>query len=769
VLQRKSAPGVPLAVLLLAGCLLPLGCAELPSAPAAATGTALAVLCIALRRLRPLALLPVGALLMWDAAGDVLDARLDPALAGADLRGRFRVVDFPVPAGESLRLLLSPEDRPDLPTRIRVSWYDAPAIPGIGDCWELELRLRRPRGYANPAGFDYEGWLFRERIGATGYVRRGLSGVDCDSPDRLASVRRRLEARLAAALPAGDATAALAAITVGARHGISREQWDRYAVTGTSHLMAISGLHVGLAAAVAFALFRVALAPARGGNARDRAMLAAASVAGLYVSMSGFAVPARRALGMLLCALLAQRMRRRLVPRHVLGMVAAGVAVADPPDILAPGFQLSFAAVAILLACGARRGAAAASRQGSLSSVRRLIRDLPGLQLALLLGLLPLTVLHFDRVSWVAPAVNLVVVPVFNLLTVPAALLGVLLDGPLAGAGQWALRVAWFSMDMVLRLVARAAALPGTDLPVAARNGIAVVLPWFALAWVVLPPGWPGRRVAWLAAVATMCYLPPATPDTCVDLHALDVGQGLAIVLRTRTHALVYDAGPSFRGGGSTGSLVVVPYLQRLGLRRLDLLAVSHADSDHAGGAADLADAVRIDALLAGEPLEGPGLAELPCSRGQTWHWDGVRFTVLYPAPAGERNGNNASCVIEIGTGNRAALLTGDIEIDAELALLRDRLAAPVDLVIVPHHGSRSSSHAGFVDALQAKVAIVSSGYANRWGLPREDVVNRWTARGALVLNTAVDGAVGYRLCPNDGPTSLGRERRDRRRIWMER
>lgn len=756
-------------MLLLAGCLLPLGLAQFPSSIWALASAALVLLCALSRTLRPLSWVLLGSLLMWQAAQGVLSSRLDPGLAGTDLRGRFRIVDFPTLSGATARLLVTPDDRDDLPARMRLSWYDPIDVPRLGECWSLELRLRRPRGFANPHGFDYEGWLFRTRIGATGYVRRALAKVDCDSDAPLARLRDRLDQRIAALLPPGDAAAALAAITVGARHRISRDQWDRYAVTGTSHLMAISGMHVGLAAAVAFVAFRLAFGSSGDRNARDSAACAAVFCAGAYVVISGFAVPARRALGMLLLVWHAMQRRRRQAPLHVLGVVAAALAVADPLATLAPGYQLSFAAVAILIVTGAQYSPAAGAVDGLVGRTWLGARELPRLQVALLFGLLPLTALHFGRISWLGPAVNLVAVPVFNLITVPTALLGLAMDGPLTFAGNALLRFAWYSMNGVLALVRGAAALPGADVAIAASGGAAAVTPWLALAWVLLPPGWPGRRVAWIAAAATVLHVAPAVPPGCADLRILDVGQGLAVIVRTHAHTLVYDAGPSFRTGGSTGQLVVRPYLQSLGIRRLDMLVVSHADADHAGGVSAVAASVAIDAVLVGEPLKDLSAQQHACRAGQAWQWDEVRFTVLHPAAPALQDGNNASCVLEIRVGEQVALLTGDIERVAERALLRSGLLGRADLVVVPHHGSGSSSHPEFVDAVGASVAVVSAGFANQWSLPRADVVERWGASGARVLNTAIDGAIGYRLCRETGMISRGYERRDRRRIWTER
>jgi competence protein ComEC len=286
-----------------------------------------------------------------------------------------------------------------------------------------------------------------------------------------------------------------------------------------------------------------------------------------------------------------------------------------------------------------------------------------------------------------------------------------------------------------------------------------------------LPAGWPGRSIAWLAIATMLLPEPPARPPVgCVDIDVLDVGQGLAVVLRTRRHAAVYDTGPAFRSGGDTGELVVVPFLRYVGSTRLDLAVISHADLDHAGGLASVAAAVPVSTILAGEPREtGAADQAIRCAAGQLWFWDAIRFRVLHPPGDTPSGGNNASCVLEVAAGNTRVLLTGDIESAVERRLLRDDLLEPAELVVIPHHGSKTSSHASFANALSAKVAVASAGHANRWGMPVAEVVERWRANGSVVLTTADDGALGYRVCGGAEPELLYRRRIDTRRFWNER
>ena len=253
----------------------------------------------------------------------------------------------------------------------------------------------------------------------------------------------------------------------------------------------------------------------------------------------------------------------------------------------------------------------------------------------------------------------------------------------------------------------------------------------------------------------------------------LDVGQGLATLIRTSNRVGLYDAGPAFRSGGDTGHLVVAPYLRQAGIGALDLMIVSHGDNDHAGGVSSVLDAVPTAAMLTGESSEGRFAAastpSIRCVAGQFWHWDDIRFAVIHPPASSDIEGNNASCVIEVRAGRRAMLLTGDIEAVAERRLLGDRLVSSVDVVLVPHHGSKTSSGGAFVDAVSAETAVVSAGHANRWGMPRPEVVRRWSGSGARVVNTADSGAVLMRLCVEADRESMIQQRKDRRRFWHER
>ncbi len=731
---------------------------------------ATAIACVVLlpfRRLRSLALFAAGLALFHYQALQVVDSRIEPRFAGDSLLTIVKVIDFPRATSQSLSFLVQPVDDARVPDRVRVSWYNTQAAPRLGDVWQLVLRLKSPRGSSNPGVFDYESWLFRERIGAVGYVVNGKRNrlLQTRTAGAIDRYRQSFVDRLQQLLPDRRAASVIAAISVGARHLVTREQWARYAKTGTSHLMAISGLHVGLAAAVAYVgtLFLLGCLRRRGNN-RDVAVCMSLLTAAGYALISGLAVPALRATLML--AMIAAVLLRRRVPRPSLILCAAClvIVVLDPLATMAPGFKLSFTAVGLLLWL-ANRLAHPAAAPGLLRPVSAL-RSLWTMQLVLLLGLLPLTVLTFHRIAIVAPLINLLAVPLFSFLTVPLVFVGVVCGGPLQPLGDAALHAAAASIELLEWLIRQSELLPYADLPTAVVGRGAWLYLLLPLAWVVAPPGWPGRYVAWLAALALVLYRPDGPGTGCADVTVLDVGQGMAVVVQTQEHVMVFDAGPAFFSGSNMGDRVVRPYLAGRGIEHIDKLVVSHADIDHAGGAQALLSALVVNEVIAGEPISSIGVEVRACVSGMQWQWDGVFFQFLHPEIEGLREGNDASCVLLIATGAYRVLLTGDIEAPAERRLLREHRLPRVDVVTVPHHGSRTSSTRSFVAALSPSIAIVSAGYGNRWGFPKDDVVERWRHAGADVLQTATSGAIGVRVCEHAGIVSIVHNREQRRRIW---
>jgi len=743
---------------------------QLPPAAVLFSLILVAVVAAAASRLRIPALFLLGFAVMGMATVAALQDRLSPALQGSHVIFSGRVLEFAKIEADSMRLVIAPLDRPDLPARIRLTWLRAQVVPRIGEVWRLQVRLRRPRGYANPGGFDYALWLFRQRIGATGYVvaerhNYRVHGAAETVVDRL---RRDVVQRIEALIPADDAAAVLLAIAVGARHKITREQWDLYAATGTSHLMAISGLHIGLAAGCAYFLCWLVLAVfIRRRNIRDIAIVTAIVAAGAYATMSGFAVPARRALLMAIVAGAWLLLRRKLEPGQLLATTCITIFLSDPLAILAPGFKLSFAAVAVLFAV-AKHYVAIPGTDAAHPIGRVLLhaRSLAAMQMALLAGLFPLTVLLFGRFTVVAPLVNILVLPVFNFVTVPLSLVGMLLDGPLQPLGDQLLELAYHSTRLVLRIVTIFGEPDFVSYRTALLGSVAIVL--LPILFSVAPPGWPGRRLAFIAILAVLNRRPASLPPDCLDFHALDVGQGLAIVVQTRSHALLFDTGPSFQNGGDTAQLVVLPFLRKIGIDRLDAMIVSHADLDHAGGVRSIINNIEVASLRVGEIVPAAGISQTQCVAGDRWSWDGISFKILHPRKDAPWTGNNSSCVLQIDVGEQILLFPGDIEGPVEKLLAYQSAFSRSHVVFVPHHGSRTSSSTALVSATRPNLAIVSAGFGNRWDFPREEVVSRWEVAGAQVLNTASSGALSQRVCRDGSGGAVREQRQEAAKYWHD-
>ena len=769
----------------LAGTALQLQRAELapPMAGPLLVGAGLVLLVAARRFVIPVmlaaALIAFGAT-EWRAAARIAE-RLAPALEGQDLVVTGVVSQMPRTTLVGTRFVLDAESATlrgtpvTLPPRLSLGWYrgpDADALlagpPGdlrAGQRWRLTLRLKQPHGAMNPRGFDFELWLFEQGIGATGYVRAAPGAVNqklADAAGRpFERARQAIRERIAAQVADPALAGLLAALVVGDQAAIERDDWDLFRATGVAHLMSISGLHVTMFAWLAGALVGAAwrrherlvhVLPAS--QAARWGGLAAAAA---YALLAGWGVPAQRTVWMIACVVLLRSAGVRWPLPAVLLAAAVVVSALDPWALLQPGFWLSFVAVAMLASSEPVRHADDAPSNRFVAALQGGLRA----QAVATIGLAPLSMVFFQQVSVVGFAANLVAIPAVTLLITPLAMLGVGVP-PLWGMA------AWVGQGLVALLQALAEA-PLVVWTAAAAPPWAVASGLLGGALAVLPLPW---RLRILALPLMLPLLAPPVerpPPGRFEAVVADVGQGTAVLVRTTNHLLVYDAGPSYSPEADAGQRVLLPLLRARGEPRVHLLVLSHRDTDHVGGAASLLAGARVDALSSSleavHPLLARGLPHRPCAAGQSWAWDGVRFDVLHPLEGEVATKPNAvSCVLRVQGEGRTLLLTGDIEAPQEAALLARGADLRADVLVVPHHGSRTSSTPAFIDAVQPSLAAVQAGYRSRFGHPAPDVVERYAARGIAVQRSDRCGAL---VLPADGAPRC--ERQVSRRYWHHR
>jgi competence protein ComEC len=810
-----------------------------------------------------------------------LQAQLPATFEGRNLGLTGFVRGLPSIDNDSARFLFEVESNDaqlrHFPRVVQLSWLavDGAAPPALvaGERWKLTVRLKRAHGNANFGTRDAEAALLARDIRATGYVAENASArrLPRDAHgialaiDRL---RAHLRERIGRTLGAAPHRGIVVALAVGAQDGVSDDDWALMRATGTSHLVAISGLHIGFVAGLAAWLTGFLWRRARWRGmplpicvaAQKVAAGGAAVFAAFYAGLAGFNVPAQRALWMLGVVALASMTGRRLAPSLVLAWALALVLLADPWAVTAAGFWLSFCAVGAILFAIAGHGrqsskgrgadrdeserdvdayearqrameasageprdaspapsivACAATKHGRLlpaathpvpaslgpaatrgstrplrnrarATLRRGLRHARGtarrlrthaassarVQYAVTIALAPLTANWFSQVPLIGPLANAIAIPWVSMLVTPAVLAGVLLPAPLDGfAYQTAHALLATMCDALAHFTSLTWALwrlpqPGPFTLAAAAAGVG---------WALAPRGWPLRFAAPLTWLPLVMPAPHAPPPGAFRLTALDIGQGSSIVVETARHTLLFDAGP---GPESTraGERIVVPYLFADGVTTLDALVISHSDSDHAGGAPAVLQSIGVRQFVASLPPQdtlwhvGAHHARaLRCAAGQRWTWDGVEFAMLWPDPAPLAGKPNAqSCVLKVtSAAGRSALLAADIEADVERTLLRrDSGALRADVLVVPHHGSRTSSTEPFLDSVRPLVAVFQVGYRNRFHHPHPTVFQRYRLRGLELSRSDEDGAARIEV---SSAISLERYRQTHARYWMDR
>lgn len=687
-----------------------------------------------------------------------------------------------------------------VPHRVYLSTYlDRKAVPlavRAGERWQFTLRLKQPHGSSNPHGFDFEVWALENNTRATGYVHNKGDNIRLDEQAdgigyRIETWREAVRDKFNRTLAGQPYAGVLSALAVGDQDSIPAAQWQVYTRTGVNHLMSISGLHITMLASLGFALtywlWRRSTWLLLRMPARKAAALMAMLVALGYALLSGFGVPAQRTVYMVGAVAVALLLNRNFSLGQIMSIALLGVLIPDPWAVLSPGFWLSFGAVALILYVSAYRLVTMdghAAGKGRWRAATRMLHEYATVQWAMTIGLTPLLLGMFQQVSLVSPIANALAIPLVSLVVVPLALLGAALplDAPL-----W---LAHEAMRGVMYFLEWLSALPQAVWLQHAPPAWSIVAGVLGVLLILAPRGFPARWLGLLLLLPMFLNKPALPEHGTARLVVFDVGQGLAVVVQTRNHAMLYDTGPDFSGDADSGNRILIPAMKGLGIARLDGLILSHDDIDHTGGAASVLQLMPVSWILSSLPIANPEtvraelveglranglITELAkhrtrrCRDGDHWDWDGIHFELLHPANTGDSanksHDNNQSCVLRISAGERHILLAADIEKQGEQRLLSehaDRLAT--DLLVVPHHGSKSSSTAGFVAATRPDYAVFTVGNRNRFGHPKPEVLQRYTDSGAELLRSDEDGAIMVEM--NGQGLTVERYRKTHRRYW---
>jgi competence protein ComEC len=671
-----------------------------------------------------------------------------------------------------------------VPRRLLLGWYGEfiPARPA--ERWQFTVRLKRPHGVQNPGGFDLEAWMLERNLRASGAVRSGrrdpeprLVDALVRSPGYLVErARYNLRDRLAGMVEERRYGGVLLALILGDQRAIAAADWTLFNRTGISHLVSISGLHITMIASLVgwcvARLWRTTPALLLRVPAQAAAVFAGLAGAAGYALLAGWGIPAQRTVLMLTVVGAAWLARARIGMGQSLALAAAAVCIFDPWAVLAAGFWLSFGAVAAIVWVVQGR-----VTDPDEPAWRRTLRAAAHVQMAVTLALVPATIVLFHQFSLISPFANAVAIPVVSWVVTPLALLAgafALLPAPLALPAELLLAVAHAVFSVLAAVLAWWAAFDWSMLPVATPPWIVTALAVCGVAWLLAPPGWPVRWAGTLALLPLFTW-PAERPRTGeLWVTALDVGQGSAVLVESSDRAWLYDTGPRYSSDSDAGERIVLPYLRHRGIRRLDGLIVSHLDGDHSGGAAAVLRGIGVGRLLTSIADGDPALGGRPperCQAGAQWVDGPMQFVVLHPTAddyRARRSTNAMSCVVLARLGPRSVLLTGDVGVADEAAILARSPGLQVDWLAAPHHGSRSSSSAALLSALGAAEAVAQAGYRNRYGHPDATVVARYRLHGTELRRTDQSGALQWRL-RSDGTARVSAWRTERVRYWHNR
>lgn len=700
-------------------------------------------------------------------AQQVMTQRLLPQWERRDMWIQGQVVEGPVSAGRGQRFTLRVDGMQTALSGIgsgslvRLSTYHrGQAIKG-GECWRVLVRLKRPHGLANEGTADPEARFLVKRISAAGYVRQSAinSRLVNGSCPGIRSTYVRWRFNMAGSVERATREMRygpiLMALTTGERSSFSDELWQVLRATGTAHLVAISGLHIGLVAALFFVSTRWLWSRSYRLTlywSSMRAAVAPSLIGALaYSALAGFTLPTQRALLMTTVAMIALWLRLPVWSSVGLLFALVVVLLLDPFASLSAGLWLSFGAVGVIF-----------YTMGARLALAGKLKALFVLQVSIALGLMPLTLAWFGSAPVSGPLANIVAVPVFSLLVVPIALAGVLFLQIWDPLGMLLLHAAHILLTAIMSFLNYLAGIESIQWQVSTPPLWATIIAMLGAMLILAPKGIPARWSGWILLAPLWFPLPhQAIPSGSWRLTVMDVGQGSAILVQTAQHQLLYDTGPGYPDGGNLVERVILPSMRELGAKKLDALIISHGDKDHAGGWPGINDHIEIDTVYVGGDLFD---GNRRCHKGMQWQWDGVTFKFIHPLDdSGFKNKDDEdSCVLFITSAHGSALLPGDIRQRTEQVLLSSALLKRADVVLMPHHGSKHGSSDAMITRIQPRYALASSGYLNRYRFPHVDTVRRYREHGARILNTACDGSIWVDFQPNGINLYSYRERHPR-------
>ncbi len=641
---------------------------------------------------------------------------------------------------------------------LQLNWYGNYPKLTVGDKWHLTVKLKKPHETMNPGCFDYEEYLFQHKVRAVGYVVPDTLNKYLSTDWRNETInrlRQYLSNKINCVLKS-PLKGIIAALVVGDRNNITQQQWAVFRNTGTSHLVAISGLHIGLISSFIFLFLKfiwrripclvLRLPASKAGS------IGALIGALIYSAMAGFSVPTVRALVMIVVLMLMIFLNRNIRPWHAFFIALLLVVIVNPLSDLSAGFWLSFGAVAMLIYCFS----------GRLKGGRGLWWNWGHAQLVVILGLMPLCLLLFQQISLAAFFANIIAIPIMGFLIVPLSILGCILNKWLLILAEKILGLLWLYLQW---LAAQHWALWHHSVINYWILGTALI----GILLIFAPRGFPGRWLGIIWILPLFFYKPIGPQQGDVWFTLLDVGQGLASVMRTQHHILIYDTGPKFSDNFDAGMAMVVPFLRSLGIRNIDIMVVSHGDNDHIGGAQSILAMLNVKRIITSVPNRFHGQNAQYCRAGQNWQWDGINFQFLSPEQNSELHGNDASCVLKITNGKNSILLTGDIEALTEHILLnKEKNKLKTNILVAPHHGSNSSSTKAFVKAVKPNYVLFPVGYLNRYGFPSKKVIARYRIIHANLFNTVDSGAITFKFNGYKTITAPNEYRKAAGRFWND-